>query len=147
MSALGLALVVALLALTRFEDGETVAMIFGAVAFGAVMASRERATQAIATIIAALMCELHRLAGSEPLPGFEPCGMTGAIVVAERSDPIGPDLDPAGRRRQGIPDRVPPELLEQGRLLFRLGKEQRPSVWAKPSIGPYDHTTRPGHAC
>jgi len=55
MSALGLALIVALLALTRFEDGETVAMLFGAVAFGAVTASRERAAQVIATIIAGLM--------------------------------------------------------------------------------------------
>ncbi|CAH1655258.1 Peptide ABC transporter permease [Hyphomicrobiales bacterium] len=55
MSALGLALVVALLALTRFEDGETVAMLFGTVAFGAVTASRERAAQVIATIVAGLM--------------------------------------------------------------------------------------------
>ncbi|QEL23328.1 peptide ABC transporter permease [Bosea sp. F3-2] len=55
MSALGLALIVAILALTRFDDGETVAMLFGAVAFGAVTASRERAAQVIATIIAGLM--------------------------------------------------------------------------------------------
>lgn len=55
LSALGLALVVTLLALTRFEDGETVAMIFGAVAFGAVTASPERAAQIIATIVAGLM--------------------------------------------------------------------------------------------
>ncbi len=55
LSALGLALVVALLALTRFEDGETIAMICGTVAFGAVTASRERAAQVIATIIAGLM--------------------------------------------------------------------------------------------
>ncbi|MGO4403282.1 peptide ABC transporter permease [Bosea sp. RAF48] len=55
MSALGLALVVALLALTRFDDGETVAMLFGAVAFGAVTASRQRAAQVIATIVAGLM--------------------------------------------------------------------------------------------
>lgn len=55
LSALGLALAVGLLALTRFEDGETVAMIFGAAAFGAVSASRERATQVVATLIAGLM--------------------------------------------------------------------------------------------
>ncbi|MFJ5370128.1 peptide ABC transporter permease [Bosea sp. CER48] len=55
MSALGLALVVALLALTRFDEGETVAMFFGVVAFGAVTASRERAAQVIATIIAGMM--------------------------------------------------------------------------------------------
>ncbi|WP_051987669.1 hypothetical protein [Bosea sp. UNC402CLCol] len=55
MTALGLALIVGLLALTRFEDGETVAMIFGAVAFGAVTASREGATKVIAAIIAGLM--------------------------------------------------------------------------------------------
>lgn len=55
LSALGLALVVTLLALTRFEDGETLAMIFGAVAFGAVTANHERATQIIAAIVAGLM--------------------------------------------------------------------------------------------
>jgi hypothetical protein len=55
LSALGLALVVTLLALTRFEDGETLAMIFGAFAFGAVTASPERATQIIAAIVAGLM--------------------------------------------------------------------------------------------
>jgi hypothetical protein len=55
LSALGLALVVALLALTRFEDGETLAMIFGAVAFGAVTASPRRATRVIAAVIAGLM--------------------------------------------------------------------------------------------
>ena len=46
LSALGLALAVGLLALTRFEDGEAVAMIFGAVAFGAVSANRERGDEA-----------------------------------------------------------------------------------------------------
>jgi hypothetical protein len=55
LSAVGLALVVGLLALTRFEDGEAVAMICGAVAFGAVSANRERASAIIATIIAGLM--------------------------------------------------------------------------------------------
>jgi hypothetical protein len=55
LSALGLALVVGLLSLTRFEDGEAVAMICGAVAFGAVSASREKASALIAAAIAGLM--------------------------------------------------------------------------------------------
>jgi len=55
LSALGLALVVGLLALTRFEDGEAVAMICGAVAFGAVSANRDIAARVVATIIAGLM--------------------------------------------------------------------------------------------
>lgn len=55
LSALGLALVVGLLALTRFEDGEAVAMICGAVAFGAVSANREKASAMIAATIAGLM--------------------------------------------------------------------------------------------
>jgi len=55
LSALGLALIVALLALTRFEDGETIAMICGTVAFGAVTANRELAAKVIATIVAGLM--------------------------------------------------------------------------------------------
>jgi hypothetical protein len=55
LSALGLALVVGLLALTRFEDGETIAMIFGAVAFGAVTVSRRKASNFIAAVVAILM--------------------------------------------------------------------------------------------
>jgi len=55
LSAVGLALVVGLLALTRFEDGEAVAMICGAVAFGAVSANREKASSLIAALIAGLM--------------------------------------------------------------------------------------------
>lgn len=55
LSALALALVVGLLALTRFEDGEAVAMICGAVAFGAVSANRARASAIIAAIIGGLM--------------------------------------------------------------------------------------------
>jgi hypothetical protein len=55
LTALGLAIVVALVALTRFEDGEAVAMICGAVAFGAVSASRQKASAAIATLIGAMM--------------------------------------------------------------------------------------------
>jgi hypothetical protein len=55
LSAVGLALVVGLLALTRFEDGEAVAMICGAVAFGAVSANRETASRIIAAVIAGLM--------------------------------------------------------------------------------------------
>ncbi|AMJ63327.1 hypothetical protein [Bosea sp. PAMC 26642] len=55
LSALGLALVVGLLALTRFEDGEAVAMICGAVAFGAVSANRAKAVNAIAMLVAGLM--------------------------------------------------------------------------------------------
>lgn len=55
LSAVGLAVVVGLLALTRFEDGEAVAMIFGAIAFGAVSANRETASRLIAAIIAGLM--------------------------------------------------------------------------------------------
>lgn len=55
LSALGLALVVGLLALTRFEDGEAVAMICGAVAFGAVSANREKSPAIVAAILAGLM--------------------------------------------------------------------------------------------
>ncbi len=55
LSALGLALAVGLLALTRFEDGEVVAMILGAAAFGAVSASRRTATQIAALVMAGLM--------------------------------------------------------------------------------------------
>lgn len=55
MSALGLAFVIALLSFTRFDDGETIPMMFGAVAFGAVTASRASATRAIAAIVAGLM--------------------------------------------------------------------------------------------
>lgn len=55
LSALGLALAVGLLALTRFEDGEAIAMIFGAAAFGAVSANRELATKIVASLIAGLM--------------------------------------------------------------------------------------------
>ncbi|SFI73022.1 hypothetical protein SAMN05216304_103320 [Bosea sp. OK403] len=55
LSALGLALVVGLLALTRFEDGEAVAMICGAVAFGAVSANREKAVPIIAALIGGVM--------------------------------------------------------------------------------------------
>lgn len=55
LSALGLALVVGLLALTRFEDGEAVAMICGAVAFGAVSANRAKASTAIAALIGGMM--------------------------------------------------------------------------------------------
>lgn len=55
LSALGLALVVGLLSLTRFEDGETVAMICGAVAFGAVSANRKLASEIIAATVGILM--------------------------------------------------------------------------------------------
>lgn len=55
LSALGLALVVGLLSLSRFETGEAVAMIGGAVAFGAVSANREVAVPIIAAVVAGLM--------------------------------------------------------------------------------------------
>ncbi|KPF68109.1 hypothetical protein IP69_12000 [Bosea sp. AAP35] len=55
LSAVALAAVVGLLALTRFEDGEAVAMICGAVAFGAVSANRRGASAIIATSIAGLI--------------------------------------------------------------------------------------------
>jgi hypothetical protein len=55
LSALALALIVGLLSLTRFEDGEAVAMICGAVAFGAVSASRERAAAMVAAVLAGLI--------------------------------------------------------------------------------------------
>ncbi|MFN3674247.1 MAG: peptide ABC transporter permease, partial [Bosea sp. (in: a-proteobacteria)] len=55
LSALGLALVVGLLALTRFQEGETIAVICGAVAFGAVSANRRKASGMIAAIVALLM--------------------------------------------------------------------------------------------
>ncbi|MBX9907682.1 MAG: peptide ABC transporter permease [Beijerinckiaceae bacterium] len=55
LSALALSIAVGLLALSRFEDGEAVAMICGAVAFGAVSANRDKAVRIIAAIIAAAM--------------------------------------------------------------------------------------------
>jgi hypothetical protein len=55
LSALGLAVVTSLLALTRFEDGEAVAMICGAVAFGAVYANRAKAVRIIALLVGGLM--------------------------------------------------------------------------------------------
>jgi hypothetical protein len=55
LSALALSLVVGLLALSRFEGGEAVAMICGAVAFGAVSANRDKAVRIIAAIIAFAM--------------------------------------------------------------------------------------------
>lgn len=55
LSALGLALLVGMLALTRFEDGEAVAMICGAAAFGAVTANRDKAVPIIAAVIAGVM--------------------------------------------------------------------------------------------
>jgi hypothetical protein len=55
LSALALSLAVGLLALSRFEDGEAVAMICGAVAFGAVSANRDKAVRIIAAIIAIAM--------------------------------------------------------------------------------------------
>jgi hypothetical protein len=55
LSALALSLVVGLLALSRFEDGEAVAMICGAVAFGAVSANRDKAVRIIAALIAGAM--------------------------------------------------------------------------------------------
>ncbi len=55
LSALALSIVVGLLALSRFEDGEAVAMICGAVAFGAVSANRDKAVRIIAAIIAFAM--------------------------------------------------------------------------------------------
>lgn len=55
LSALALSIVVGLLALSRFEDGEAVAMICGAAAFGAVSANRDKAVRIIAAIIAFAM--------------------------------------------------------------------------------------------
>ncbi len=55
LSALALSIVVGLLALSRFEDGEAVAMLCGAVAFGAVSANRDKAVRIIAAIIAFAM--------------------------------------------------------------------------------------------
>ena len=55
LSALGLAVVVGLLALTRFTQGEAIAMICGAVAFGAVFVSPARAPRLVALIIAAML--------------------------------------------------------------------------------------------
>jgi hypothetical protein len=55
LSALALSIVVGLLALSRFEDGEAVAMICGAAAFGVVSANRDKAVRIIAAIIAFAM--------------------------------------------------------------------------------------------
>ncbi len=55
LSALGLALIVGLLALTRLEEGEAVAVLCGAVAFGAVSANRRKGASMIALVVALLM--------------------------------------------------------------------------------------------
>lgn len=55
LTALGLALVVGLLALSRVEDGEALAMLCGAVAFGAVSANRVFHARLIGGIMAGLM--------------------------------------------------------------------------------------------
>ena len=55
LTALGLAIAVALLSLTRFETGEAMAMLVGGVAFGAVSANRTVAVPVIAAIAAGLM--------------------------------------------------------------------------------------------
>lgn len=55
MSALGLAVVVGLLALTRFAQGEAIAMICGVVAFGAVFVSVQKAPRIVGLVIAALL--------------------------------------------------------------------------------------------
>lgn len=55
LSALGLALFVSLLALSRFEEGETIAMMCGAVAFGAVSANRATAVPIVAGALSAIM--------------------------------------------------------------------------------------------
>jgi hypothetical protein len=54
-SALGLATVVSVVALMRFEDGEIIAMLCGVVAFGAVAANRRIAVKVIAAVIAGAM--------------------------------------------------------------------------------------------
>lgn len=51
LTALGLALVVGLLALTRFEDGEATAMLCGAVAFGAVSANRALGARLVGSVV------------------------------------------------------------------------------------------------
>lgn len=124
LSALGLALAVGVLSLTRFEDGEAVAMICGAVAFGAVSANRDVAVRIVAAIIAGLML----LAPILPfllipivsrLPGsgdglFQSLAIWADIVG---SDPIklitGHGLDTVLRARTtgGLPQETPNTLL------------------------------------
>ncbi|WP_152016794.1 MULTISPECIES: peptide ABC transporter permease [unclassified Bosea (in: a-proteobacteria)] len=55
LTALGLALVVGLLALSRIEDGEAMAMLCGAIAFGAVSANRIVGARLMGGIMAGLM--------------------------------------------------------------------------------------------
>jgi hypothetical protein len=55
LTALGLALVVGLLALSRIEDGEAMAMLCGAIAFGVISANRVFGARLIGGIMAGLM--------------------------------------------------------------------------------------------
>jgi hypothetical protein len=55
LTALGLALVVGVLAVTRYEDGEAAAMLFGAIAFGIVAANRRFGARLVAAVSASLI--------------------------------------------------------------------------------------------
>lgn len=124
LSALGLALAVGVLSLTRFEDGEAVAMICGAVAFGAVSANRDIAVRIVAAIVAGLML----LAPLLPfllipivsrLPGSAGELHQSLAIWADivGSDPIklitGHGLDTVlrGRMTGGLPQETPNTLL------------------------------------
>lgn len=123
LSALGLALVVALLALTRFEDGEAVAMLCGAVAFGAVSASRDIAVRVIAGLIAGLMLLAPMLPfllmplvsllpnGEEAM---QPFGVWADVVMREPIQLVtghGLDTTLRGRLTGVLPQNTPSTLL------------------------------------
>lgn len=55
LTALGLALVVGMLALSRYEDGEATAMLFGAIAFGAVSANRALGSRLVGSALGGLI--------------------------------------------------------------------------------------------
>lgn len=129
LSALGLALAVGLLALTRFEDGEAVAMICGAVAFGAISANRELAARIIGTLAAGLMLFAPALpflllpvAAQLPDNIARSLGIWADIVISEPVRLItGHGLDTVlrGRLTGILPTDVPATLLFE--LWYELG--------------------------
>jgi hypothetical protein len=121
LSALGLALAVGLLAMTRFEDGEAVAMICGAAAFGAVSASRDVAVRIIAAFVAGLLMLapllpflLMPVASRFPDDVSQSLGIWADIVSSEPVQLItGHGLDTVlrGRTTGGLPQETPAMLL------------------------------------
>lgn len=121
LSALGLALAVGLLAMTRFEDGEAVAMICGAAAFGAICANRDVAVRIIAALVAGLLLLapllpflLMPVASRLPDDVSQSLGIWADIVSSEPLQLItGHGLDTVlrGRTTGGLPQETPATLL------------------------------------